>query len=42
MTLRHRRKFDTRQVHINEIEGIKYVCKGVLEFGTFYLLGILK
>ena len=36
------RRINPRVLHIEEIDNIKYVCKGVTEDGTFYLLGILK
>ena len=37
-----RRRIHPRVLHIEEIDNIKYVCKGDPEDGTFYLLGILK
>ena len=37
-----RRRFNPRVLHIEEVDNIKYVCKGVPEDGTFYLLCILK
>ena len=37
-----RRRINTRLLHIEEVDNIRYVCKGVPEDGTFYLLGILK
>ena len=37
-----RRQINPRVLHIEEVDNIKYVCKGVPENGTFYLLGILK
>lgn len=37
-----RRLIDPRVLHIEEVDNIKYVCKGVPEVGTFYVFGILK
>lgn len=37
-----RRRFNPRNVHMNVIGDIKYICKGIPESGTFYLIGILK
>ena len=33
---------NTKVLHVEEVGNIRYVCKGVPETGTFYLLGILK
>ena len=33
---------NTKVLHVEEVGNIRYVCKGVPENGTFYLLGILK
>lgn len=37
-----RRLINTKVLHVEEVGNIKYVCKGVLEDGTFYVFGILK
>ena len=37
-----RRQINPRVLHIEEVDNIKYVCKGIPEIGMFYLLGILK
>ena len=37
-----RRRINPRVLHIEEVDNIKYVCKGVQEIGTFYVFGILK
>ena len=37
-----RRRINPRVLHVEEVDNIKYVCKGVPENGTFYLFGILK
>lgn len=37
-----RRLINSRVLHIEEVDNIRYVCKGVPEDGTFYLFGILK
>ena len=37
-----RRRINTRVLHIEEVNNIKYVCKEVPEDGTFYVFGILK
>lgn len=42
MSLRHRRKLNPRQVHIVDVDNIRYVCKGLPEMKDFYLLGVLK
>lgn len=37
-----RRRINTRVLHVEEVNNIRYVCKGVQEIGTFYVFGILK
>lgn len=37
-----RRRLNPRVLHVEEVGGIKYVCKGIPETGDFYLFGILK
>ena len=37
-----RRRINTRVLHIEEVDNIKYVCKGDPEIGTFYVFGVLK
>ena len=37
-----RRRFNPRVLHIEEVDNIKYVCKGIPEIGMFYVFGILK
>ena len=37
-----RRGINTKVLHIEEVNNIKYVCKGIPEIGTFYVFGILK
>ena len=37
-----RRRINTRVLHVEEVDNIKYVCKGVSEDGTFYIFGVLK
>ena len=37
-----RRRINPRVFHIEEVDNIKYVCKGIPEIGIFYLFGILK
>ena len=37
-----RRRINTRVLHVEEVNNIKYVCKGITETGTFYVFGILK
>lgn len=37
-----RRRINTRVLHVEEVDNIKYVCKGVSETGMFYVFGILK
>ena len=37
-----RRRINTRVLHIEEVDNIKYVCKEVPEDGTFYVFGVLK
>ena len=37
-----RRQINPRVLHIEEVDNIKYVCKGVPEIGTFYVFGVLK
>ena len=36
-----RRRINPRVLYIEEVDNIRYVCKGVPENVTFYLLGIL-
>lgn len=36
------RRINPRDLHIEEVDNIKYVCKGIPEVGTFYVFGILK
>lgn len=37
-----RRRINPRVLHIEEVNNIKYVCKGIPEDRMFYLIGILK
>ena len=37
-----RRRINPRVLHIEEVDNIKYVCKGIPEIRTFYILGVLK
>lgn len=37
-----RRRINTRVLHVEEVDNIKYVYKGVPEDGTFYVFGVLK
>ena len=37
-----RRRINTRVLHVEEVDNIKYVCKGVPEYRIFYVFGILK
>ena len=37
-----RRRINTRVLHVEEVDNIKYVCKGIPEIGTFYVFGVLK
>ena len=37
-----RRRINTKVLHVEEVSNIRYVCKGVPEYGTFYVFGILK
>lgn len=37
-----RRRISTRVLHVEEVDNIEYVCKGVPEDGTFYVFGELK
>ena len=37
-----RRRINTRVLHIEEVDNIRYVCKGIPEIGTFYVFGVLK
>lgn len=37
-----RRRINTRVLHIEEVDNIKYVCKGISETGMFYVFGVLK
>lgn len=36
------RRINPRVLHIEEVDNIKYVCKGILETGMFYVFGVLK
>lgn len=36
------RRINPRVLHIEEVDNIKYVCKGIPEDGTFYLFSVLK
>ena len=31
-----------KNIEIEEVDNIKYVCKGIPETGTFYVFGVLK
>ena len=37
-----RRRINTRVLHVEEVDNIKYICKGFLETKTFWVFGILK
>ena len=37
-----RRVINPRVLHIEGVDNIKYVCKGIPEIGTFYIFGVLK
>lgn len=37
-----RRRINTRVLHVEEVDNIRYVCKGVPEDETFYVFGVLK
>lgn len=37
-----RRRINTRLLHIEEVDNIKYVCIGVPEYRTVYVFGVLK
>lgn len=37
-----RRRINTRVLNVEEVDNIKYVCKGFPETGIFYVFGILK
>ena len=37
-----RRRINTRVLHVEEVDNIKYVCKGIQETGMFYVFGVLK
>lgn len=37
-----RRRINTRVPHVEEVDNIKYVCKGIPEYGIFYVFGVLK
>ena len=37
-----RRRINPRVLRIEEVDNIRYVCKGIPEIGTFYIFGILK
>ena len=36
------RRINPKVLHIEEVDNIKYDCKGIPEIGTFYVFGILK
>ncbi len=36
------RRINPRLIHIEEVNNIKYVCRGIPETETFYLFGILE
>ena len=40
--MKRKRRINTRILHIEEVDNIKYVCKGNPEIGTFYVFGVLK
>lgn len=37
-----RRRINIRVLHVEEIDNINYVCKGIPETGIFYVFGVLK
>ena len=37
-----RRRINHSVFDIEEVDSIKYVCKGIQEIGTFYVFGVLK
>lgn len=37
-----RRRINSRVLHVEEVDNIKYVCKGIPEDGIFYVFGVLK
>ena len=37
-----RRRINPRVLHVEEVDNIKYVCKGIQEIEIFYVFGILK
>ena len=37
-----RRRINIRLLHVEEVDNIKYVCKGFPETGMFYVFGVLK
>ena len=37
-----RRRINPRVLHIEGVDTIKYVCKGIPETGMFYVFGVLK
>lgn len=37
-----RRRINTRVLHVEEVDNIRYVCKGIPETGIFYVFGVLK
>ena len=37
-----RRRINTIVLHVEEVDNIRYVCKGVPEDGTCYVFGVLK
>lgn len=36
------RRINPRVLHIEEVDNIKYVCKGIPETRMFYVFGVLK
>lgn len=40
--IQRRRRINPRVLHIEEVDDIEYVCKGIPEVGTFYVFGVLK
>lgn len=36
------RRINPRVLHIEEVDNIKYVCKGIPETGMFHVFGVLK
>lgn len=37
-----RRRINIRVLHVEEVDNIKYVYKGIPETGMFYVFGVLK